>query len=135
MLLYDKSGEEHYNLISALHKSMRNSDADATLYWLGRMLEGGGDPPDSARRSVRFASEDVALADPRALTLSLAAKDAVAFVGRPEADLALAQAAVCCALARKSNALCAAWKSVLAAIEGGATDPVPMEIRNAVTGL
>jgi putative ATPase len=134
-LYHDRAGEQHFNIISALHKSMRNSDADATLYWLGRMLEGGDDPLYVARRIVRFASEDVGLADPRALTLSLAAKDAVAFVGRPEADLALAQAAVYCALAPKSNALYAAWKSVLAAIEGGATDPVPMEIRNAVTGL
>ena len=134
-LYHDRAGEQHFNVISALHKSMRNSDADATLYWLGRMLEGGDDPLYVVRRIVRFASEDVGLADPRALTLSLAAKDAVAFVGRPEADLALAQAAVYCALAPKSNALYAAWKSVLAAIEGGATDPVPMEIRNAVTGL
>jgi putative ATPase len=114
---------------------MRNSDADATLYWLARMLEAGDDPLYVARRVVRFASEDVGLADPRALTLSLAAKDAVHFVGRPEADLALAQAAVYCALAPKSNAIYTAWKEVLATIGEGATDPVPMAIRNAVTGL
>jgi putative ATPase len=134
-LYHDRAGEQHFNLISALHKSMRNSDADAALYWLGRMLEAGDDPLYVARRIVRFASEDVGLADPRALTLSLAAKDAVHFVGRPEADLALAQAAVYCALAPKSNALYAAWKDVLAAIGSGATDPVPMALRNAVTGL
>jgi putative ATPase len=114
---------------------MRNSDADATLYWLARMLVAGDDPLYVARRIVRFASEDVGLADPRALTLSLAAKDAVHFVGRPEADLALAQAAVYCALAPKSNAIYTAWKAVQAAIDEGATDPVPMAIRNAVTGL
>ncbi len=134
-LYHDRAGEQHFNVISALHKSMRNSDADATLYWLARMLDAGDDPMYVARRIVRFASEDVGLADPRALTLSLAAKDAVHFVGRPEADLALAEAAVYCALAPKSNAIYKAWKSVLATIEEGATDPVPMEIRNAVTGL
>ena len=134
-LYHDRAGEQHFNLISALHKSMRNSDADATLYWLARMLEAGDDPLYVARRIVRFASEDVGLADPRALTLSLAAKDAVHFVGRPEADLALAQAAVYCALAPKSNALYTAWKDVLATIGAGATDPVPMALRNAVTGL
>jgi putative ATPase len=134
-LYYDKDGEEHFNLISALHKSMRNSDADASLYWLGRMLDSGEDPLYVARRIVRFASEDVGLADPRALTLALAAKDAVHFVGRPEADLALAEAAVFCALAPKSNALYTAWKDVLATIRGGATDPVPLHLRNAPTGL
>jgi putative ATPase len=134
-LYHDRAGEQHFNLISALHKSMRNSDADATLYWLARMLVAGDDPLYVARRIVRFASEDVGLADPRALTLSLAAKDAVHFVGRPEADLALAQAAVYCALAPKSNAIYTAWKAVSAAIDEGATDPVPMAIRNAVTGL
>jgi putative ATPase len=134
-LYHDRAGEQHFNLISALHKSMRNSDPDATLYWLARMLAAGDDPLYVARRIVRFASEDVGLADPRALTLSLAAKDAVHFVGRPEADLALAQAAVYCALAPKSNAIYTAWKEVLATIEDGATDPVPMAIRNAVTGL
>jgi len=134
-LYHDRAGEEHFNLISALHKSMRNGDADATLYWLGRMLEAGDDPLYVARRIIRFASEDVGLADPRALTLSLAAKDAMHFIGRPEADLALAQAAVYCALAPKSNAIYTAWKEVLGAIADGATDPVPMAIRNAVTGL
>jgi putative ATPase len=134
-LYHDRAGEAHFNLISALHKSMRNSDADATLYWLARMLEAGDDPLYVARRVVRFASEDVGLADPRALTLALAAKEAVQFVGRPEADLALAQAAVYCALAPKSNAIYTAWKDVLATIGEGATDPVPMAIRNAVTGL
>ena len=114
---------------------MRNSDADATLYWLARMLEAGDDPLYLARRIVRFASEDVGLADPQALVLALAAKEAVQFVGRPEADLALAQAAVYAALAPKSNAIYAAWGAVLATIREGVTDPVPMSIRNAVTGL
>ena len=134
-LYHDRAGEQHFNLISALHKSMRNSDADATLYWLARMLEAGDDPLYVARRIVRFASEDIGLADPRALTLGLAAKEAVDFVGRPEADLALAQAAVYCALAPKSNAIYTAWKAVGQTIGEGATDPVPMAIRNAVTGL
>jgi putative ATPase len=134
-LYHDRAGEQHFNLISALHKSMRNSDADATLYWLARMLDAGDDPLYVARRVVRFASEDVGLADRGALTLSLAAKDAVHFLGRPEADLALAQAAVYCALAPKSNAIYTAWKAVNAAIGEGATDPVPMALRNAVTGL
>jgi putative ATPase len=134
-LYHDRAGEQHFNLISALHKSMRNSDPDATLYWLARMLEAGDDPLYVARRIVRFASEDVGLADPAALSLSLAAKDAVDFVGRPEADLALAQAAVYCALAPKSNAIYTAWKAVLATIGEGVVDPVPMAIRNPVTGL
>jgi putative ATPase len=134
-LYHDRAGEQHFNLISALHKSMRNSDPDATLYWLARMLEAGDDPLYVSRRIVRFASEDVGMADPRALTLALAAKDAVHFLGRPEADLALAQAALFCALAPKSNAVYVAWKDVLATIEEGATDPVPLALRNAVTGL
>ena len=134
-LYHDRAGESHFNLISALHKSMRNSDPDATLYWLARMILAGDDPLYVARRIIRFASEDVGLADPRALTLALAAKDAVHFVGRPEADLALAQAAVYCALAAKSNAIYAAWKEVLATIGEGVTDPVPLALRNAVTGL
>ncbi|MBZ5639392.1 MAG: replication-associated recombination protein A [Acidobacteriia bacterium] len=134
-LYYDRAGEEHFNQISALHKSIRNSDPDASLYWLARMLESGEDPLYVARRIVRFASEDVGLADPRALTLALAAKDAVHFVGRPEADLALAQAAVYCAMAPKSNALYAAWGEVLESIRGGATDPVPLHLRNAPTRL
>jgi len=134
-LRYDATGEEHFNLISALHKSMRNSDPDATMYWLARMLEAGEDPLYLARRIVRFASEDVGLADPRALTLALAAKDAVHFLGRPEADLALAEAAVFNALAPKSNALYAGWKKVRKVIRDRATDPVPMAIRNAPTKL
>jgi putative ATPase len=134
-LYYDRAGEEHFNQISALHKSMRNSDADATLYWLGRMLAAGEDPLYLARRIVRFASEDVGLADPAALPLAVAAKDAVHFVGRPEGDLALAQAAVYCALAPKSNALYVGFGEVASAIAEGASDPVPLEIRNAPTGL
>jgi len=132
-LYHDRAGEEHYNLISALHKSMRNGDPDASLYWLARMLEAGDDPLYVARRIVRFASEDVGLADPSALRIALDAKEAVHFLGRPEADLALAQAAVHCALAPKSNALYVAWGEVRDAIEKGVTDPVPMAIRNAVT--
>jgi putative ATPase len=134
-LYYDRAGEEHFNHISALHKSMRNSDADASLYWLARMLDSGEDALYVARRIVRFASEDVGLADPRALTLALAAKDAVHFVGRPEADLALAEAAVYCALAPKSNALYVAWGEILEAIRSGASDVVPLHLRNAPTGL
>jgi putative ATPase len=134
-LYYDRAGEEHYNQISALHKSMRNSDPDASLYWLARMLEAGEDPLYVARRIVRFASEDVGLADPEALALALAAKDAMHFVGRPEADLALAQAAVYCALAPKSNALYAAWGEIQETIRAGASDPVPLRLRNAPTGL
>ena len=134
-LYYDKAGEEHFNLISALHKSMRNSDPDAALYWLARMLESGEDPLYIARRIVRFASEDVGLAEPQALGLALEAKDAVHFVGRPEADLALAEAAVYCSLAPKSNALYTAWAEVLGAIRSGATDPVPLALRNAPTDL
>jgi len=134
-LYYDRAGEEHFNTISALHKSLRNSDADAGLYWLARMLEAGEDPLYIARRLVRFASEDVGLADPRALTLALAAKDAVHFLGRPEGELALAEATVYCALAPKSNALYRAWGDVKQAIAAGATDPVPLALRNAPTGL
>ncbi len=134
-LYYDRAGEEHFNLISALHKSLRNSDADASLYWLARMLESGEDPLYIARRLVRFASEDVGLAEPTALALALAAKDAVHFVGRPEGDLALAEAAVYCALAPKSNSLNTAWGEALDAIRSGATEPVPLALRNAPTGL
>jgi putative ATPase len=134
-LYYDRAGEEHFNLISALHKSMRNSDADATLYWLARMLDAGEDPLYVARRIVRFASEDVGLADPRALDIAVDAREAVHFIGLPEGELALAQAAVYCALAPKSNALYKAWGEVRQAIADGATDPVPMAIRNAPTGL
>ena len=108
-LLYDKSGEEHFNLISALHKSIRNSDADASLYWLARMIEGGEDPLYIARRLVRFASEDVGLADPHALTLAMAAQQAVHFIGQPEGELALAELVVYLAAAPRSNAVYVAW--------------------------
>jgi len=134
-LYYDRAGEEHFNLISALHKSMRNSDVDATLYWLARMLQSGEEPLYIARRIVRFASEDVGLADPDALPQAISAKEAVHFVGIPEAELALAQAAAYCALAPKSNAIYKAWAAVRAAIRDGATDPVPLALCNAPTGL
>jgi putative ATPase len=135
VLLYDKSGEEHYNLISALHKSVRNSDADASLYWLARMLESGEDPLYIARRVVRMASEDVGLAAPEALSLCLSAKDAIDFLGMPEANLALAQAVVYLALAPKSNALYTAYSAVLEDVEKSRAEPVPLHIRNAVTRL
>jgi putative ATPase len=134
-LLYDKSGEEHFNLISALHKSLRNSDADAGLYWLARMLEAGEDPLYIARRLVRFASEDVGMADPRALETTLAAKEAFHFIGLPEGKLALAQAVVYLAAAPKSNALYTAYgKAATDAVED-ATEPVPLHLRNAPTRL
>jgi putative ATPase len=135
ILLYDKAGEEHYNLISALHKSIRNSDAQATLYWLGRMLKAGEDPMYVARRLVRMASEDIGLAAPEALNLTLSARDAVDFLGAPEGDLALAQAAVYLALAPKSNAVYTAWDEVMTDIEASRAEPVPLHLRNAVTGL
>jgi putative ATPase len=134
-LLYDKSGEEHYNLISALHKSMRNSDPDAAVYWLARMLEAGEDPLYVARRLVRFASEDIGNADPQALTIAIAAKDAVHFMGMPEGNTALAQAAIYMAVASKSNAV---YRAYLAAAEAATTDvaePVPLHLRNAPTRL
>jgi putative ATPase len=134
-LLYDKSGEEHYNLISALHKSLRDSDPDGALYWLGRMLEAGEDPLYVARRLVRFASEDVGNADPRALRLTLDAKEAYHFLGSPEGELALAQAACYLALAPKSNAVYAAWNQVKDDIRDKPAEPVPLHIRNAPTGL
>jgi putative ATPase len=134
-LSYDKAGEEHFNVISALHKSVRNSDPDAALYWLARMLEPGEDPLYVARRLVRIASEDIGLADPRALDLCLAAKEAVHFVGRPEADLALAEAAIYCALAPKSNALDVAWNEAREALRDAPVEPVPLHLRNAPTGL
>jgi len=134
-LIYDKSGEEHYNLISALHKSVRNSDADASLYWLGRMLESGEDALYIARRVVRMASEDIGLAAPEALNLCLSAKDAIDFLGMPEGALALAQAVVYLALAPKSNALYTAYSAVLEDVEKTAAEPVPLHIRNAVTKL
>jgi putative ATPase len=135
ILLYDKSGEEHYNLISALHKSVRNSDVDASLYWLGRMLESGEDPLYIARRVVRMASEDIGLAAPEALNICLSAKDAVDFLGMPEANLALAQAVAYLALAPKSNALYTAYGAVLEDVERTSAEPVPLHIRNAVTAL
>ena len=135
VLLYDKTGEEHYNLISALHKSVRNSDPDASLYWLGRMLEAGEDPLYVARRVVRMAVEDIGLADPGALSLCMAARDAVDFIGMPEGNLALAQAVVYLALAPKSNALYAAYGEVQQDVERTAAEPVPLHLRNAPTGL
>ena len=135
MLLYDKAGEEHYNLISALHKSVRNSDADAALYWLGRMLEAGEDPLYVARRLIRMASEDIGLAEPNALGVTVAAMQAVHFVGMPEGNLALAQAAVYLALAPKSNALYAGYTEVQADAQKTIAEPVPLHLRNPVTGL
>jgi putative ATPase len=135
MLLYDKAGEEHYNLISALHKSVRNSDPDAALYWLGRMLEAGEDPLYIARRLIRMASEDIGLADPRALEAAVAAMQAVHFVGMPEGDLALAQAAVYMALAPKSNALYAGYGEVKEDAQKTVAEPVPLHLRNPVTGM
>jgi len=134
-LLYDKSGEEHYNLISALHKSMRNSDPDATVYWLARMIEAGEDPLYIARRLVRFASEDIGNADPRALTLAVAAKDAVHFIGMPEGNTALAQAAIYMAVAAKSNAVYRAYLAAADAASKEIAEPVPLHLRNAPTRL
>ena len=135
VLRYDKSGEEHYNLISALHKSVRNSDPDAALYWLARMLESGEDPLYLARRMVRMATEDIGLAEPGALAVALAAKDAFDFLGQPEGNLALAQAAVYLSLAAKSNALYRAFGAVREDVERTEADPVPLHLRNAPTGL
>src|SRR3954462_13395994 len=135
ILRYDKAGEEHYNLISALHKSVRNSDPDAALYWLARMLEAGEDPLYVARRVVRMAVEDVGLADPNALSLCMAARDAVDFIGMPEGNLALAQAVVYLSVAPKSNALYTAYGSVQGDVESTAAEPVPLHLRNAPTKL
>lgn len=134
-LRYDKAGEEHYNLISALHKSLRGSDPDASFYWLARMLEGGEDPLYIARRLVRFASEDVGNADPQALQVAIAAKQAVEFIGMPEADLALAQAVTYLATAPKSNSLYKAYNLVKEDVKNSMTLPVPLSIRNAPTRL
>jgi putative ATPase len=134
-LLYDRAGEEHFNIISALHKSVRNSDADAGLYWLARMLEGGEDPLYIARRLVRFASEDVGLADPQALVLAMAAQQAVHFVGMPEGALALAELVVYLAASPKSNAVYRAYGEAVADALTTRADPVPLQIRNAPTGL
>lgn len=135
MLLYDKAGEEHYNLISALHKSVRNSDPDAALYWLGRMLEAGEDPLYIARRMIRMASEDIGLADPNALTVTLNAMQAAHFMGMPECDLALAEAAVYLSLAPKSNALYIGYGEVRNDAQKTVAEPVPFNLRNPVTGL
>jgi putative ATPase len=135
MLRYDKAGEEHYNLISALHKSVRNSDPDAALYWLARMIESGEEPLFLARRMVRMASEDIGLAEPGALAVTLAAKDAFDFLGAPEGHLALAQAAVYLSLAPKSNALYTGYGAVMEDVQKTEADPVPLHLRNAVTGL
>jgi putative ATPase len=135
MLRYDKAGEEHYNLISALHKSVRNSDPDAALYWLARMLESGEDALYLARRLVRMASEDIGLAEPGALAVTLAAKEAFDFLGAPEGHLALAQAAVYLSLAPKSNALYVGYGNVMKDVRETEADPVPLQLRNAVTGL
>ena len=134
-LRYDKAGDQHYDLISALHKSMRGSDPDASLYWLGRMLEAGEDPLYIARRVVRFASEDVGLADPQALVVAMAAQQAVHFIGIPEGNLALAEAVVYMATAPKSNSLYTAYSRVQDEIKRGYGEPVPLHLRNPVTGL
>jgi putative ATPase len=133
--LYDKSGEEHYNLISAFHKSLRGSDPDAALYWLGRMLEAGEDPLYIARRMIRFASEDVGNADPQALQVAVSAMKAFHFIGLPEGDLALAQAAVYLATAPKSNAIYTAYQRVQKDVRELENMPVPLHIRNPVTSL
>ena len=135
VLLYDKKGEQHYDIISALHKSVRNSDADAALYWLGRMLAAGEDAMYVARRIVRMAVEDIGLAAPEALNLCLSARDAMHFLGSPEGELALAQAVVYLALAPKSNAVYTAYGEVLADIESKPAEPVPLHLRNAPTKL
>ena len=135
LLPYDKSGEQHFNLISALHKSVRNSDPDATLYWLARMIESGENPLYIARRMVRMASEDIGLAEPNALAITLAAKQAFEYLGPPEGHLALAQAAVYLSLAPKSNALYTGYGEALEDLEETIAEPVPLHLRSAVTGL
>lgn len=134
-ILYDKAGEEHYNLISALHKSLRSSDVDASLYWLVRMLVSGEDPLYIVRRVIRFAAEDVGLADPRALQIALAAKDTYHFLGSPEGELAIAEAVVYLALAPKSNAIYEAYSKAQETVANKPASPVPLVIRNAVTEL
>ena len=134
-LRYDKAGEQHYDIISALHKSMRGSDPDASLYWLARMLEAGEDPLYIARRLVRFASEDVGMADPQALVIAMAAQQAVHFIGMPEGNLALAEAAVYLATAPKSNSLYQAYSRVQEEIKQGSSESVPLHLRNPVTPL
>ena len=134
-LLYDKGGEEHFNLISALHKSMRNSDPDAAIYWVARMVEAGEDPLYIARRLVRFASEDIGNADPQALAIAVAAKEAVHFMGMPEGNTALAQAAIYLATAPKSNAVYMAYNEAAEAAAKEVAEPVPLHLRNAPTRL
>jgi putative ATPase len=134
-LLYDKRGEEHFNLISALHKSLRNSDVDAALYWLARMVSSGEDPIYIARRLVRFASEDVGLADPQALSVALRAKEAYDFLGSPEGELALAEAVIYLAAAPKSNRAYSAFSKATADVEASPHEPVPLQLRNPVTRL
>ena len=135
VLLYDKAGEEHYNLISALHKSVRNSDPDASLYWLARMLEAGEDPLYVARRVVRMAVEDIGLADPNALALSMAARDAVDFIGMPEGNLALAEAVGILVARPQVECPVPAYGAVQQDVEQTAAEPVPLHLRNAPTGL
>jgi putative ATPase len=135
VLMYDKSGEEHYNLISALHKSVRNSDPDAALYWLARMFAAGEDPLYLARRVVRMAVEDIGLAAPEALNLCLSAKEAIDFLGSPEGDLALAEAVIYLSLAPKSNSVYTAWSAAQGEIEHTRQEPVPLHLRNAPTRL
>jgi putative ATPase len=135
VLMYDKSGEEHYNLISALHKSVRNSDPDAALYWLARMFAAGEDPLYLARRVVRMAVEDIGLAAPEALNLTLSAKEAIDFLGSPEGDLALAEAVVYLCLAPKSNSVYTAYGAVQREVEETRQEPVPLHLRNAPTRL
>jgi putative ATPase len=132
---YDRAGDQHYDLISALHKSMRDSDPDGSIYWLAMMLEAGEDPLYVARRMVRFASEDVGMADPQALVVAMAAQQAVHFIGMPEGNLALAECAVYLATAPKSNSLYAAYSKIQEEIKKGASESVPMHLRNAVTPL
>ena len=132
---YDKAGEEHYNLISAYHKSLRGSDPQGALYWLARMIDGGEDPTYIARRTVRFAAEDVGLADPEALRLAIAARDAYHFLGSPEGELALAEAAVYLAVAPKSNRVYEAWNEAMRLARESPAEPVPLHIRNAPTKL
>jgi putative ATPase len=134
-LLYDKGGDQHYDLISALHKTMRGSDPDGALYWLARMLEAGEDPLYIARRVVRFASEDIGMADPQALVVAMAAQQAVHFIGRPEGDLALAEAVIYMSVAAKSNSVYTAYGAAREAVARGRNDPVPLHLRNAPTGL
>jgi putative ATPase len=135
LLPYDKSGEEHFNLISALHKSVRNSDPDASLYWLARILESGENPLYVARRLVRMASEDIGLAEPYAVQVTIAAMQAFELLGQPEGNLALAQAAVYLSLAPKSNAVYKAYGEVQDDLQSTMAEPVPLHIRNAATGL